>query len=56
MTNYVIIALIFVALIALTVPLLMAGTGAILPIVYALAGIIIHDLAADPYRNGDVNE
>lgn len=56
MTNNVIIALVFVALAALTVPVLMAGTGAILPIVYALTGILIHELATDPYRNGDTNE
>lgn len=56
MTNNIIIALIFAALIALTVPVLMAGTGAILPVIYALEGILIHDLATDPYRNGDTNE
>lgn len=56
MTNNILIALIFVALAVMTVPVLMAGTGAILPVVYALAGILIHDLATDPYRNGDTNE
>lgn len=56
MTNTVIIALIFAALVALTVPVLMAGAGAVLPVVYALAGLLIHELATDPYRNGGTNE
>ena len=56
MTNNVIIALIVLALAALSVPVLMAGTGAILPVIYALGGILIYELATDPYRNGDTNE
>ncbi|WP_158407445.1 hypothetical protein [Corynebacterium ureicelerivorans] len=56
MTNRAIIFLIIAALAALSVPVIMAGTGAILPVVYALAGLLIYELATDPYRNGDTNE
>lgn len=45
MPNRAKIALLAAATIALTAPVIKAGTGAILPIIYALAGLAIYTLA-----------
>ena len=45
MSNRVDIALLTAGTIALTAPVIKAGTGAILPIIYALAALAIYTLA-----------
>lgn len=54
--NRLIITLIVVTTVVLSVLIVKAGTGAMLPLIYGMAGFVVYGLATDPHRvKGDEN-
>lgn len=54
--NRLIITLILLATAVLSVLIVKAGTGAMLPLIYGMAGFVVYGLATDPHRvKGDEN-